>query len=126
MKTVLLAVIGGLFLSGPLQASPDLVRIFAGCAGRFSAETEHAWLLGDSRADHFEERLEIFVTLLDAVVAEGDRRALLNFRVDAKLAHAALLTSTTFSEKGERAARARSLANGYLTACDRLLLDSSG
>lgn len=123
---MLAAVIGVVFLSGSAQASSDLVRIFASCAGRFSAETEHAWLLGDKRADHFEDRLEIFVTLLDAIVADEDRRSLLNFRVDAKLAHSALLTSTTFADQKERAARARSLANIHLLTCDRLLLEGSG
>ena len=118
------AIVSAIF-SVPVQAASDLVRVFAGCAGRFSAETEHAWLLGDARADHFEDRLETFVSLLDAIVADEDKRSLLNFRVDAKLAHSALLTTTTFADQKDRAARARSLANIHLTTCDRLLLEGS-
>ncbi len=110
-------------ITGSLQANTDLVNAFAGCAGRFSAETEHAWLMGDDRADHFQSQRATFVSLLEATVDDHDRRQVLSYRIEVKLAHSALLTTASFAEDDERAATAHDLANAYLLSCGQLLLD---
>ena len=85
---------------------------------------EHAWLLQDDSADEFHGRLTTFASLVEATVATDQRRALLTYRIEAKLAHSALLTTASFSTDTTRSTAAREMANGHLLSCNRLLLDS--
>ncbi|MBW4708183.1 hypothetical protein KX928_10345 [Roseobacter sp. YSTF-M11] len=124
IKTVVAAGVFFSSVAGSLQAHSDMSRAFAGCAGRFSAETEHAWLTGSDRADHLQNRRATFVSLLEATIDEGDQRRMLSYRIDAKFAHAALLQTATFGQDDDHAAAARQLADLYLLNCSRLLLDS--
>lgn len=124
IKTILATGFLVFSLNGALHAAPDLSRIFAGCTGRYSAEMEHAWLVNDPRADELQSQRLTFLSLLEATVPMRERRATLNYRIDVKLAHSALLTTASFSEDASRAAKARTMADAYLLSCNRLLLDS--
>ena len=108
--------------AGPLRAQDAPTRTFAECAGRFSAEMEHAWLTGDAAAAHFETQRATFVALLDASVPDTDRSRSLSYRIEAKVAHASLLSVATFGTKSTRAERARQLAVRHINRCQTLLL----
>ena len=107
---------------GAAEALDDLTREFAYCAGRYSAEMEHAWLLSDPAADVSEGKRAAFVELLDAVAPVGSGRSVLNYRISAKVAHAALLSRASFAEDSEIQENARIQARRHLGACDRFLL----
>lgn len=89
-----------------------------------SAEMEHAWLTNDPAADAYKGQRLTFLTLLDATLPAGQERAALHHRIEAKLAHASLLTIATFSDRAERADHARTRAEWHLSACTEMLLDS--
>ncbi len=123
LKTLLLAGVI-LPLSAPVFASGPLHYVFAECVGRFSAEMEHAWLLGDTEADAYQDRRETFIALMEATMPTEAARDVLAYRIDNKIAHAALLTAASFGQDDKRAQRAKIIAQSYRKSCERLLLDS--
>ncbi len=96
----------------------------AGCAGRYSAEVEHAWLMQDTRSATVEKQRENFVALLDAMTTRTARQELLHHRIDAKHAQANLLKLATFGTNPIQAAWARQQSQYYKDRCASLLLDS--
>lgn len=101
-------------LAASPAAADDLLRIFADCAGRYSAETEHRWLVDPADADGFEARRDQFA---DLAASLGDGPQVMGWRLAAKAAQRALLMQATFAAN-ERAART---ALALRAACDRLL-----
>ena len=89
-----------------------------------SAEMEHAWLINDPAAPEYEGQRLTFLALLEATAPDGRERVILQHRIEAKLAHASLLTIATFSDRADRADRARTRAKWHLSACTEMLLDS--
>ena len=124
MKKLVLSSWVSALMATHAMATQDLAQMFAGCAGRMSAQMEHAWLTNDPAADAYEGQRLTFIALLDATVPKGQERAALHHRIDAKLAHASLLTIASFSDRPDRAAHARMRAEWHMTACTELLLDS--
>ena len=119
-KTSLIVVI----LCAPQSVmADDLFKTFAGCAARFSAAMEHAWLMGEDAEELTSSRRK-FVSMLDATLPADRGAEALNHRVAVKMAQATLLTSASFSGDAEKADRARQLSERYLASCRRLLLDS--
>ncbi|MFY0692751.1 MAG: hypothetical protein JXR14_12610 [Paracoccaceae bacterium] len=106
----------------PAHASEDLLHPFAHCAGRFSAEIQHAWLFEASDTATLERQRAAFVSLIDSVASKDDLRNALNMRISAKFAHAELLTQSSFSEDDTRRRTARERANWHLQQCTSLLL----
>ena len=84
------------FAAAPALSTGNLHHLFAGCAGRFSAEMEHAWLMGNVEADLFEDRRRTFLSLMEAVMPANSAREVLRYRIENKMAHASLLTISTF------------------------------
>jgi len=122
LKTFLVLLIA---LPMPGRAAEDpLVSAFAACAGRFSAELEHAWLMNDERASEFEYRRAQFIDLLNATVPRDRRRHALHLRIDAKMAHAQLLSQASFSGKADRSLWAVRRAKSEIDYCTRFLLES--
>lgn len=113
-----------LAVNTPATAQMPLFETFASCTGRLSAQMEHAWLMNDPAADALETQRLTFVSLLDAVTPEADRKAALNHRIEAKMAHAALLTTADFGTDTQRANWAKRQSHHHLSICQRLLLDS--
>lgn len=122
MKTILTTAILAAFCTGAAQAEVDLPQVFAGCAGRLSAEMERSWLLSKPDATHYEAQRASFQTLLDAVVPHEDQRSILIYRIETKIAHASLLTTADFGVDAARAERARKIAQQHVAACEMLLL----
>ena len=105
-------------------ADMPLANTFASCAGRFSAEMEHAWLIADDRADRFKDHRAAFIDLLEAVVASDGKRDALNWRIEAKIAHADLLSRATFSNDADQSAWALRRASANIALCETYLLKS--
>lgn len=114
-----------LFLPMPGRAAEDpLVYAFASCAGRFSAELEHAWLMSDRRATEIEHRRNLFIDLLNATVPPERQRDALSLRIDAKAAHARLLSQAAFAGDRDRSEWAVRRANSEIAYCTGFLRES--
>lgn len=112
---------------------PTLHR-FASCAGRLSALMEHQWLTNGPASETTGRQRAEMLALLDAIMAPDKARQVLNWRIEAKAAHAALLTRTTFgtgaahpdrsgrSHRSDHSKRAQSLATRHVAQCRALLL----
>ncbi len=111
-----------LLMAGAAQALDDLTREFAYCTGRYSAEMEHSWLINDPAAEEQEARRANFVALLDAVVTPDTGVAILNHRISAKAAQAALLARASFAEDMTIRQQSRAQASLLLESCDGFLL----
>jgi hypothetical protein len=103
------------------QRTP-LAQVFAECVGRYSAEREHAWLIGGSDARAMETQRMAFTSLLEATQSPQDSRAMLSYRIEVKMAHASLLTRATFGTDAESARHAERLARMHIASCQDLLL----
>ena len=87
-----------LFPAVPTKASiENPLQYFASCTGRLSAQMEHEWLFSDSNADQTEIHRAAMIDLLFATMGPDDGRQVLTWRIQAKAAHAGLLTRATFS-----------------------------
>ncbi|MEM9349279.1 MAG: hypothetical protein AAGA47_03385 [Pseudomonadota bacterium] len=118
-------LIAGLWLAsaGAPAVSQDLHLIFAACAGRHSAEMEHAYLIGSDATRHEIHRLT-FASLVEATLPLGRGPETLNHRIAAKMAQARLLTLGAFAHDPVRAQAAREASVTHIQSCGRLLLDS--
>lgn len=122
LKTFLILLVA---MPLPAQATDaSLMATFANCAGRFSAEMEHAWLMSDPRSDEFKQYRAKFIDLLEAVMSAEETRLALKLRIDAKLAHAALLTRATFSQDAEQLEWADERADAEIRQCSAVILGS--
>ena len=110
-------------LAGAVRANDDLVLVFAGCAGRLSAEMEHAWLVSDARADALQGQRERFVAILQAIMPMDRARETLHHRVEAKLAHSAILTTARFGDDPRLSRLAKQQARVQVQSCQAMLLD---
>ena len=106
----------------PAAAEENPLRLFADCAGRLSAQMEHQWLMSDPASERTEAHRAAMLSLVDAVMTPDDGRDVLTWRIDAKQAHAVLLTRATFNKDAEDAAWAIEQAETHLAACTGLLL----
>ncbi|WP_299727083.1 hypothetical protein [uncultured Tateyamaria sp.] len=127
MSRIKTLIAGALIMTGlsvPARAQDDLVLIFAGCTGRISAEMEFAWLMGDVRADALQAQRQRFVSILDAVMPTERARETLNHRVEAKLAHSAMLTTAHFGTDARLSRLAKQQTQLNVQTCRTLLLES--
>lgn len=119
VRTLLVLVL--MMISTSLQAAPaELTQRIAQCTGRMSAEMEFAWLLGKTgdQARLFRAHLE---DVLDALAEPDDGRTILSLRVEAKHAHATLLTRSLFNQDPADAARAARMATRFSDSCRAML-----
>lgn len=112
------------FTAAPSFALEDIVETFAGCVGRLSAEMEHAWLVDGPEADRIAQDRGEMLMLLTATQPIERARDYLAYRIDVKMAHAALLTQASFGQNPQGAENARRLALHYTEQCRALLLSS--
>lgn len=122
LKTLVVTALTMVSLPNAMRADADLVQTFANCAGRYSAEMEHAWLINDPTAEEFEARRGGFVSLLEATTTSETAQQAINRRVSSKFAHAALLQVATFNLDEATSSAARRTATQYLERCELLLL----
>lgn len=120
LRTFLLLAV--MMATPTLQAAPaELTTQVAQCTGRMSAEMEFAWLIGEDgeQARLFRSHLE---DVLEALAEPGEGRAILNLRVEAKHAHATLLTRSHFNADAADAARAARMATRFADGCRAMLM----
>ncbi len=115
-------VMMGLVPSPSLATPQDSARFFAGCVGRLSAQMEFQWLMSDPASDETEAWRDEMLSLLEAVRPDAEPRDILSWRINAKAAHAALLTRAHFNDDAEDAAWALAEAQRAGAACTGLLL----
>lgn len=118
LVVLLVSPVSGLASGNPLAVT------FASCAGRLSAEIEHAWLIGDDRAGQLETRRARFVDLVNASATDTEDPNLLNRRIEAKVAHAQLLSLVAFSPDADRSAWALQRVRSEIAYCAGFLLES--
>ncbi|MEL6533427.1 MAG: hypothetical protein AAFQ06_10330 [Pseudomonadota bacterium] len=109
----------------PLPARADIpgdpVTFFAHCAGRLSAELSHQWMRSDPSSDDTEALHRATLSILQAITPTDHARGVLSMRVDARNAHAGLLTRGY--ARGDAWARERAAAR--LAECAALVLGPS-
>lgn len=121
VRTISCALLG-IVPALPAFAVDDPLHLFADCAGRLSAQMEHQWLLSDPASERTGAQRAAMLSLVDAAMSPEQGRDVLAWRIEAKLAHAVLLTRATFNEDAEDAAWALQRAENRLATCTGLLL----
>ncbi|MFN3211086.1 MAG: hypothetical protein ACE369_19225 [Roseovarius sp.] len=111
-------------LAGGQAAAAPLAEVFATCTGRYSAEVAHAWLIQSPETSAIERKHAWFKSLLIAAADTDASNPLIHQRVDAKVAHANMLSTAQFSQDLGRARWARDRAAAEIALCDGLLLGS--
>ncbi|MEP3637930.1 MAG: hypothetical protein ABJN14_11785 [Paracoccaceae bacterium] len=99
----------------------DTLSLFAQCAGRFSAEMEFAWLIGDQDSEIPKQLRSHFIDMIDAILAPGDGPNVLARRIEAKVAHTALLSRAQFSENPTEIRIAAQTAEHDVAFCRAML-----
>lgn len=128
LKTFISALVAGVSLALPApagQTSPEeLVRVFADCAGRYSALTEHLWMWDGPGSEVAADRYNTFGALIDAAMPASGLPGpkVLEWRIAAKVAQRQLLDRSAFAPDPGAKERAAGLADQAIGRCDRLLL----
>jgi hypothetical protein len=107
----------------PLSLS-EQARVFADCAGRYAAMTEHLWMVDGPASDLSARHRDQFRDLLDAIAPDltpADAAQLITWRVTARAAQRTLLDISAFVADDAQRRRAAELAADYLATCDRLI-----
>lgn len=101
----------------------ERLKIFADCAGRFSALEEHQRLFDGPLSERTAQQIRYFDDIIAALLPDAalPGRKVLAWRIDAKMAQASLLQQATFGTTAPRKARADSLSSQYLQGCSGLL-----
>lgn len=101
--------------------SADTLSLFAQCAGRFSAEMEFSWLVGDQDSETPKQLRSYFVEMIDAVVTPEDGPDVLARRIESKMAHIALLSRARFSKNPTEIRIAAQTAERDVAFCRSML-----
>jgi hypothetical protein len=115
-------LVAGMTLLAPARADDALIREFATCTGRLSAEVEHAWLVGDPRVDVKEALRDNMESLLMSIVGPANDVRAMSLRLDAKVAHRGLLFLADFTQDDGAAYRARKQSEAFIAGCTAYLL----
>jgi len=116
LKTFLTALAVGIVTGNPGATDP-FARDFALCAGRYSALVEHQWLVDGPASEGSAMMRDAFVDLARAVVGPEGAADVLNWRIEAKVAHGALLSRAWLARDSVAGKRSAQL----LLACADLI-----
>jgi hypothetical protein len=116
LETFLTAMTLGFGACGPALADP-LLREFAVCAGRYSALVEHQWLVDGPGSEASAGTRDSLLALVAAVEDPGMAATVMGWRIEAKVAHKALLARAHFARDAVAETRSREL----LQACAALV-----
>ncbi|MFN3824127.1 MAG: hypothetical protein ACK4GW_05025 [Pseudorhodobacter sp.] len=97
---------------------PDLMQVFATCAGRLSAVMEFQWLTDGPASEATARARQSMIALTDAATPTGSEPRALHLRIEAKAAQAGLLHAAYFRGDGRAGDRAEAL----MAECRGLLL----
>lgn len=103
-------------------APPNQLHVFATCAGRLSALMEHQWMFDGPASDLTQKQNQAVVAVLDAITPPGQGPVVLGWRIEAKVAHRALLSSAAFTTDPRRTSSAARHADDLVRPCTAMLL----
>ncbi len=118
MRT-LFAGCASVFLAFPCCAQP-LEKLFATCAGRLSALTEFQWLMDGPSSEQTARERDAMAALAEATAPGAASVQLMDWRLQAKVAQAALLHQAAFGRDPQ--GRAARRAERLVADCRALLL----
>ncbi|KMW56412.1 hypothetical protein AIOL_001366 [Candidatus Rhodobacter oscarellae] len=95
---------------------------FATCAGRLSALMEHQWMFDGAASEETEHSRALVIDILDAMMPADRGRDVLSWRIEAKVAHSALLTRASFAQEPRDRIWAARTALRLTEDCQRFLL----
>jgi hypothetical protein len=72
----------------------DPLYLFATCTGRLSALMEHQWIVDGPASDRTRQDRDAMLTLVEAAMRQGAEVQVMAWRIEAKVAHAALLAQS--------------------------------
>jgi hypothetical protein len=111
--------------SSPAAADP-LLRQFSVCAGRLSALMEDQWMFDGPGSERTQQELGAMVSLIDASMPQGAGRQVLAWRIDAKVAHRALLHQARFVADPRLSQSAATRAEDLAAECRSMVLVGPG
>lgn len=124
LETFLAVLVLG--VSSSPAASDLLLREFSVCAGRLSALMEDQWMFDGPGSERTQSELLAMVSLVEASMSEGMGRQVLAWRIDAKVAHRALLHQARFVADPRLAQTAAARAEALATECRSMVLVGPG
>ncbi|MFA8385953.1 MAG: hypothetical protein ACEPO2_10045 [Pelagibaca sp.] len=92
------------------------------CVGRLSAQIEHHWLMSDQPTAQVETQRDHLEDILETLISPDVATRILSERIEAKMAHASLLTQAAFSQDPRHASWAEKRAEQELAFCRSILL----
>lgn len=98
------------------------LRFFATCAGRLSAQMEYQWMFDGLASEITKQRRAMVLDMIAAIIPPDRGREILSWRIDAKMAHSALLTRAKFNSDADDAAWALQMSDRLTGECAALLL----
>lgn len=120
-----LAILLGL-ASSPTVAmdgyADDPLPLFATCAGRMYAATEHHWVMSSQDASETEALYHHFVDLIDAVKSPDSGSDILTYQIEARAAFRKLLSTAEFSAKDSHKKWLDQRITQMISDCQSLLL----
>jgi hypothetical protein len=108
LETFLAALAVGLLACSPASADP-LLRQFSLCAGRLSAVMEHQWLIDGPASETTARQRDAMLALVEALLTPEEAPRAMQWRIEAKVAQAALLNRASFAKDPVAEARAEDL-----------------
>jgi hypothetical protein len=124
LETFLAVLVLGIY-SGPGAADP-LLRQFSICAGRLSAVMEDQWMFDGPGSERTHTELLAMISLAEASMPEGAGPQVLAWRIDAKVAHRALLHQARFVADPKLAETAAARAEALAADCRSMVLVGAG
>ena len=109
-------------MTSPLAPMDDQLVQFATCAGRLSALMEHQWMVDGPASERTAKDVAAFSDLVQALIAPEDGRRILALRIEAKVAHRALLMQVDFGPDPRQSAIAARRAAELIGACRAIVL----
>lgn len=122
LKTLGYASIVAILGTLPARSDEALLASITECVGRYSAQMEHHWLYADQPSQHIETQRSHLIDILDTLVTPEIATKVLAARINAKMAHASLLTQAAFSSDPRKASWAEKRAIQSLNHCQKFLL----
>ena len=104
MKTFGFAVLISGVSMGAARGEQTLLNRVTECVGRFSAQMEHHWMFADLPNDQVERHRANLIDILETLMTPETASRTLSARIDAKMAHAALLSQAAFAKDDRTAA----------------------
>ena len=122
MKTLYWVALTCMCLPAFAKADDGLLKLFAECTGRLSAQVEHYWLLGDPRSEQAVKTRADLIEIVESVsLTPSDDVRAMAVRLDAKVAQAQLLRHATFNSDASSAAWSARRAGALVAGCVALV-----